>query len=89
MGRGGKNSLNPAKNPQLPKIPKGAKNPQPRQKSQAAKNPLSKPQMANQNGAKNLPKIPHFLVNQGTKLRSKNTYSFIITFVIAPDVIDF
>ena len=27
MARGGKNSLNPAKNPQLPKIHKAAKNP--------------------------------------------------------------
>ena len=42
-----------------------------------------------QKSAKNLPKIRHFLVHQGTKLRSKNPYSFIITFVIAPDVTDF
>jgi hypothetical protein len=31
--KGGKNSLNPAKNPQLPKIPKATKNPQGHQKS--------------------------------------------------------
>jgi len=45
--------------------------------------------MANQNGAKNLPKIRHFLVNQGTKLMSKNPYRNIITFLIAPHVTDF
>jgi hypothetical protein len=33
FARGGKNSLNPAKNPQLPKIPNRAKNPQGHQKS--------------------------------------------------------
>ena len=61
FARGGKNSLNPAKNPQLPKtsvsevncagvpkIPNPAKNPQP------LKIPLPNPKMVNQNGAKNL-----------------------------------
>jgi len=33
FARGGKNSLKPAKNPQLPKIPNPAKNPQGHQKS--------------------------------------------------------
>jgi hypothetical protein len=33
IARCGKNSLNPAKNPQLPKIPNQAKNPQGHQKS--------------------------------------------------------
>jgi hypothetical protein len=33
IARGGKNSLNPAKNPQLPKTPDRAKNPQGCQKS--------------------------------------------------------
>jgi len=39
------------KSPRLPKIPN-------RQKSPTDKNPLAKPQMANQNGSKNLPKNP-------------------------------
>jgi hypothetical protein len=64
-----------------PKTPKGGKN--------SLKIPSPLPKMVNQIGAKNLLKIRHFLVNQGTKLRSKNPYSFIITFLIAPDVIDF
>ena len=96
IARGGKNSLNYDKNPQPPKIPNRAKNLSERSElCPTAKNlrqlkiPLPNPKMVNQNGAKNLPKIRHFLVNQGTNLRSKNPYSFIITFLSAPDVIDF
>ena len=51
IARGGKNSLNTAKNPQLPKTPDRAKNPQGCQKSltlpkipNPAKNPLAEPQ---------------------------------------------
>jgi hypothetical protein len=73
----------------VPKTPNPSKNSLNRQKSPTAKNPLAKPQMANQIGAKYLPKFRHFLVNQRSDLRSKNPYSFIITFLIAPDVIDF
>ena len=88
IAKGGKNSLNPAKNlserselclsQKLPRVGKIL-----------WKIPLPNSKMVNQNGAKNLPKIRHFLVYQGTKLRSKNPYRNIITDVIAPDVIDF
>jgi len=62
--RGGKNSLNHDKNPQLPKTPDRAKNPQGcqksprlpkipnRQKSLAAKNPLANPKWPTKNVAK-------------------------------------
>jgi hypothetical protein len=45
IARGGKNSLNPAKNPQLPKIPNPDKNPQ------ALKIPLPNPKMVYQRSA--------------------------------------
>ena len=83
FARGGKNSLNPAKNPRGEislnavkrnfsfRFPKRQKLPTLGKILLTSKNPSPLPKMVHQNGAKNLPKTRHFLVNQGNKLGLK------------------